>query len=207
MKPSITIRCSPKDLETVLRPLEKLNLSIIAYHSIQPSQQRKLDGIQSQVLVYVLEEEEEKINFHLKSYDRIFIIAPKGKDISILDDLEIATKTSLLRYVDDPTEAINIAVKEIDINTMMMRRCQEFITKSLKATLYHELNNPLAIAIGYTKTLKGKPKEDESTNKDHLTKIEDSLNRINIVIKEKIPLYLENCFSVKRIKKDFDFFD
>ncbi len=61
----------------------------------------------------------------------------------------------------------------------------DFILKSIEATLCHEINNPLAIGLGKIHHMKRMPITYEA--KEELDEIESSLNRIKSVIKKKLP--------------------
>lgn len=203
MKPNITIRCAPEELEHILRPLEKLKTTLIAYHCIQPDRPKSSGEFLKQILIYVLAEGEELKNLHFEPYQRVFVIAPGESNLEPLTDLRLAMKTSILRYKDNPKNALLASVVQIESDFFIMQKRQEYVTKSLCATLLHEINNPLTIAMGFTKGLTKK----EPLVAEKAKKLANSLERIKVVVKDKLPLYLEECFSSKKMKKEYDYLD
>lgn len=203
MKPNITIRCAPEELEHVLQPLEKLKTSLIAYHSVQPARPKKSTNFQKQILVYVLGNDEEVLELDFDAYHRVFVIAPKMNDFSLFEDLRIAMKTSLLTYNENPKNALLASIVQIESDFFIMKKRQEYVTKSLCATLLHEINNPLTIAMGFTNGLTKK----NANIPDKAKKIASSLERIKVVVKDKLPLYLDECFTSKKIKKEYDYLE
>ena len=96
-----------------------------------------------------------------------------------------AIKLKSLSYDSCPSDPLKMIFQSILWEQNQLKLQNDFILKSIEATLCHEINNPLAIGLGKIHHMKRMPITYEA--KEELDEIESSLNRIKSVIKKKLP--------------------
>lgn len=135
----------------------------------------------------------EKSNVELP----VIMVTAKSDTSDIVD----ALKNEANDYLTKP---VNIDIAEARINTQL--KIHDLVNESLKAkqlstvntmvtTLNHEINNPLAIAVGNLSILQGKLESDK-LKLERVEKSLDALNRITDIVKKIEQISADNVEEV-----------
>jgi two-component system sensor histidine kinase ChiS len=110
----------------------------------------------------------------------IIMMTAKSGDEEIVKALELGANDYLVKPFN---EKVGVARVELQLKALKamesLVELHEFHTRSEMITTYsHELNNPLAIAMGYLE------RDFEKIEPRHIDRVKDSLNRISEILKK-----------------------
>jgi signal transduction histidine kinase len=197
MNNTLSINCDPHIFEKFLAPLAKLGSPVVFSE----------DGIshfsRNSILVLVINREVTINLKSLKSFHKVFLIIKDGVQNNLKLNNEVLIKSHLLRYKSCPSECFGLVIGQVMAEVRTCREYQNYLLKSIEASLSHQINNPLSIALGFNQRIK--KKDIENTFQQEVEEIENSLKRINETIKIKLPNFLNN-FNTKSIGK-YTYFD
>ena len=151
MNNTLLINCDPHIFEKFLAPLAKVGSPVVFSE----------DGIshfsRNSILVLVINRE-ITINLNslnsLKSFHKVFLIIKDGVQNNLKLNNEVLIKSHLLRYKSCPSECFGLVIGQVKAEVRTCRQYQNYLLQSIEASLSHQINNPLSIALGFTKRIK-----------------------------------------------------